>query len=202
MDDENEVLKYVRGAQQGDAEAFGWLYRKYYPYILAICFRHGVSDHNTAEDLTQDTFIKIAKRISTFDARGKTGKFSWWISRIAVNTCRDHFRKLSRRNEKPIDEHEESLHDSRDDDQPSTFIRTKVSNYLVEQIDALTAYPDRAFCVAHYCQLIPVAAIAKLYNETINHVYYILSRAVKKLKAQISKRFAKIDLSNLGIDWS
>jgi RNA polymerase sigma-70 factor (ECF subfamily) len=71
----------VRLAQQGDSAAFERIYRIYSRRVYALCLRM-VRDRAEAEDLTQETFLQVFRKINTF--RGDSA-FSTWLHRIAVN---------------------------------------------------------------------------------------------------------------------
>ena len=71
----------VARAQAGDPNAFHWLYDKHYRRVFALCWRM-VGNHAIAEELTQDTFLQVFRRLSSF--RGDA-RFSTWLHRIAVN---------------------------------------------------------------------------------------------------------------------
>ncbi len=79
----------VRRAQEGDAEAFASLFHTHKARIYSVCLR---MTNNTAEaeDLTQDAFLQVFRKLSTF--RGDSA-LSTWLYRIAVNTVLMHFRK-------------------------------------------------------------------------------------------------------------
>lgn len=83
----------VRLAQEGDSDAFASLFHGHKARIYSVCLR---MTNNTAEaeDLTQDAFLQVFRKIGTF--RGDSA-FSTWLHRIAVNTVLMHFRKKSLR---------------------------------------------------------------------------------------------------------
>jgi len=87
-DDEDTRLALAR-AQAGDAGAFARLYRDHHRRIYALCLRLA-ADRGTAEELTQDTFVKAWQRLDGF--RGDA-RFSTWLHRIAVNTAISHRRR-------------------------------------------------------------------------------------------------------------
>ncbi|MEI6665899.1 MAG: sigma factor [Chloroflexota bacterium] len=58
----------VEGAKHGDADAFGVLYDRYQPEILRYLVNH-VRDHATAEDLTQQVFLKAWQAIPRYEQR-------------------------------------------------------------------------------------------------------------------------------------
>ncbi len=77
----NSDIKMVKAAQVGDIEAMSWLYDKYRRRIYNLCLRM-LRDQADAEDLTQDVFVQLFRKISTF--RGESA-FSTWLHRLAVN---------------------------------------------------------------------------------------------------------------------
>jgi RNA polymerase sigma-70 factor (ECF subfamily) len=79
----------VRKAQRGDADAFAALFYAHRPRVYSLCLR---MTNNTAEaeDLTQDAFLQVFRKLSTF--RGDSA-LSTWLYRVAVNTVLMHFRK-------------------------------------------------------------------------------------------------------------
>jgi RNA polymerase sigma-70 factor (ECF subfamily) len=79
----------VRLAQQGDVVAFERIYRLYSRKVYALCLRM-VGDRSEAEDLTQDVFLQLFRKIKTF--RGESA-FSTWLHRMAVNIVLMRFRK-------------------------------------------------------------------------------------------------------------
>jgi RNA polymerase sigma-70 factor (ECF subfamily) len=82
----NDVL--VR-AQAGDADAFSKLYLLHNKRVLAICM-HMVGDFSLAEDLTQETFLQLHRKLKTF--RGES-LFTTWLHRMTVNIVLMHLRK-------------------------------------------------------------------------------------------------------------
>jgi len=81
----------IKRAQEGDADAFGSLFQANRSRIYSVCLRM-TSNAAEAEDLTQDTFLHVFRKINKF--RGDSA-FSTWLHRIAVNTVLMHFRKNS-----------------------------------------------------------------------------------------------------------
>jgi RNA polymerase sigma-70 factor (ECF subfamily) len=74
-------MEAIRRTQCGDASAFEHLYRLHSPRIHALCFRM-TSNPSEAEDLTQEAFLVVFRKIHTF--RGASA-FSTWLYRVAVN---------------------------------------------------------------------------------------------------------------------
>jgi len=76
-----EDRQLVRQAQEGDLSAFDELIRRYQERVYATIY-HMTSNHEDANDLTQETFVKAYKALSSF--KGDSGFFTW-VYRIAVN---------------------------------------------------------------------------------------------------------------------
>jgi RNA polymerase sigma-70 factor (ECF subfamily) len=79
----------IRLAQQGDAEAFARLYGLHSRRVYNLCLRM-VSNRIEAEDLTQDAFVQLFRKIHTF--RGESC-FSTWLHRLTVNIVLMRIRK-------------------------------------------------------------------------------------------------------------
>jgi RNA polymerase sigma-70 factor (ECF subfamily) len=79
----------VKRAQQGDADAFATLFHTHKARIYSLCLRM-TNNAAEAEDLAQDAFLQVFRKLSTF--RGDSA-LSTWLHRIAVNTVLMHFRR-------------------------------------------------------------------------------------------------------------
>ena len=88
--DEIEIAGLVERAAGGDFEAFGELYSIYLDRIYRYVFCQ-VKDRMTAEDLTEEIFLKAWKAIGSYKGKGQA--FSAWLYRIAHNYMIDDFRR-------------------------------------------------------------------------------------------------------------
>jgi RNA polymerase sigma-70 factor, ECF subfamily len=79
----------VRLAQEGRDLAFRELVRRYERPVFSLVYRM-VRDRETAEDLSQDAFIKVLNHIDRYSPEFK---FSSWIFKIANNVAIDHLRR-------------------------------------------------------------------------------------------------------------
>ncbi|MBI3668893.1 MAG: sigma-70 family RNA polymerase sigma factor [Acidobacteria bacterium] len=79
----------IRLAQQGEAAAFERIYRLHSRRVYALCLRM-VGNTAEAEDLTQEAFLQLFRKIDTF--RGESA-FSTWLHRLAVNVVLMKLRK-------------------------------------------------------------------------------------------------------------
>jgi RNA polymerase sigma-70 factor (ECF subfamily) len=79
----------IARAQRGDEEAFAALFEAHKRRVYSLCLRM-TSNTAEAEDLTQEAFLQLYRKISTF--RGESA-FSTWLHRLAVNVVLMHLRK-------------------------------------------------------------------------------------------------------------
>ncbi len=79
----------VRSALEGNEDAFATLFNAHRTKVYSLCLRM-TSNTAEAEDLTQDAFLQVFRKLGTF--RGDSA-LSTWLYRVAVNTVLMHFRK-------------------------------------------------------------------------------------------------------------
>ena len=90
MDDPDADL--IRAAANGDREAFAELVRGYQTIVWRFLFRL-LGDRALAEDVTQDTLLRVFLKLPTFSFRSK---FSTWVFAVARNAGIDAMRKRGR----------------------------------------------------------------------------------------------------------
>ena len=88
--DSNEA-ELIEKAKLGDAHAFQALYEKHKRRVYSLCLRM-TANTAEAEDLTQEAFLQLYRKIATF--RGESA-FSTWLHRLSVNVVLMHLRKKS-----------------------------------------------------------------------------------------------------------
>jgi RNA polymerase sigma-70 factor, ECF subfamily len=118
---ETSEAEAIRLAQAGNADAFEQIYRTHSRRVYGLCFRM-TGNPTLAEDLTQDVFLQVFRKIHTFRAESA---FSTWLYRLAVNIVlmRHRIRTLK----------ETSL-EARDETEGETFPRREMG-----RIDARVA---------------------------------------------------------------
>lgn len=87
----------IKKSIEGDREAFSKLLDAYYSIIFRIAYKWCASKED-AEDIAQETCIKIGQSISDFKG---DAKFSSWVYRIVINTANDFYRK----HQKPVSDY-------------------------------------------------------------------------------------------------
>jgi RNA polymerase sigma-70 factor, ECF subfamily len=81
----------IERARQGDETAFQALYDRHKRRVYSLCLRM-TANTAEAEDLTQEAFLQLYRKIGTF--RGESA-FSTWLHRLSVNVVLMHLRKKS-----------------------------------------------------------------------------------------------------------
>ena len=85
-------IELVRAYQGGSVEAFDQLFLRYHKAITSLTNRL-VRDPLLAEDLTQETFVRVLRSLERID---ESFNFSAWIHRIATNLSYDELRRRKR----------------------------------------------------------------------------------------------------------
>ncbi|MEA1974884.1 MAG: sigma-70 family RNA polymerase sigma factor [Bacillota bacterium] len=90
---DNEMI-LLEKAVNGDIQSFELLIRKYQKFAYNIALNY-LKNIDEAEDATQEALIKAFKYLKNFHMESK---FSTWLYRIVINTCKDQLRKKSKEN--------------------------------------------------------------------------------------------------------
>ena len=79
----------IEGCMAGKRSAQSALYRKCSSVMLAVCLRY-IPNHDEAEDILQEAFLKIFQNISSYR---KEGSFEGWMKRVIINHALNYYRK-------------------------------------------------------------------------------------------------------------
>jgi RNA polymerase sigma-70 factor (ECF subfamily) len=164
-------------------EIYDQYYAKVRRFILAL-----VKDEWAADDLIQETFLKIQGNLSTLR---DPSKMSPWIFRIAYHLCQDHFRQLKGA------QREESIDEERIENLEDVFVQEglvqkdleqrEMGQCVQKQIDLLPQ-SLRAVLVLFDIMEFSHQEIADTLGITIENVKVRLHRARKKLKTILEER--------------
>ncbi len=150
LDDYALVERYIAGDQICIEELIKRHKNRVYTYILLI-----VKNQQLAEDIFQDTFIKVIKSLNKGRYYDK-GKFLSWVLRIAHNLIIDHYRKQKLLNTIPSDTGEMDLFNNR------KFAEMNVEENIVQDtvmqevrmlIDLLPDDQKQVVYLRHYCEM-------------------------------------------------
>jgi len=138
--------------------------------------RKMVLDHDDADDLTQEIFIKVQKSIDNF--RGDSQLFTW-IYRIATNECLSHLSKKKRRFFLPIEDVGQQLTSTLDTTPHITGddIQKKLQK-------ALLTLPDKQRLVFNlkYFEEMPYEEMAEVTKTSVGALKASFHHAVKKIE--------------------
>jgi RNA polymerase sigma-70 factor (ECF subfamily) len=95
-------FELTQAAAAGNMVAFEEIYQRHHRRVYSICLRM-LQNATEAEDLTQDVFIQLYRKIGSF--RGDSA-FTTWLHRLTVNQVLMHFRKRNVKFEKTTEEGE------------------------------------------------------------------------------------------------
>ena len=79
----------IKGGARHERKAQRLLYEKYSRLLMGVCMRYA-GDKAEAEDILQDSFLKIFFNIKDYSG---TGSFIGWLRKVAVNTAITHYHK-------------------------------------------------------------------------------------------------------------
>jgi RNA polymerase sigma-70 factor (ECF subfamily) len=109
----------IRKAIGRDRSAIETLYDSHAPALLSVCFRY-CGNHDDAEDILHDGFIKIIQKIHTFRIRSE-GSFEAWMRRIMVNTALNFLRSKQKEGNAVYLDHIQDNIDFHEDDEDSVM---------------------------------------------------------------------------------
>jgi RNA polymerase sigma-70 factor (ECF subfamily) len=179
--------------KNGDEEAFRIIFNDNQKKVINACYRL-VNDIDTAEEITQEVFIKVYSSINQF--RGES-QLSTWIYRIAVTKSLDHLRLQKRKIRMAILKYlsgdEEKLIDieAPKEQQPDALFdnseRVKVLN------DAMNKLPENqriAFTLSKYDEM-SSKEIAEVLSTSVSAVESLIHRAKKNLEKRLFSYYKK-----------
>ena len=158
-------MLYVGGDFRAFDELLARNQQKLYAYILFM-----VRDPELANDVFQDTFVKVISRLQE-GRYTDSGKFSFWLTRIAHNVIMDTYRhQNSEHIVEPTEDND--LSKLRDDslldiNRENEYVNTQVMDDVRHLMDALPA-PQREVVYMRFYQDMPFKEIAETTGVSIN----------------------------------
>ncbi|MFS4459602.1 RNA polymerase sigma factor [Bdellovibrio sp. HCB2-146] len=121
-------LELVEKVKAGDRRSFSELVKRHQRGVLRLSLRF-VKDMDTAEDVTQEAFIKAYEKLNTFEGRAS---FKSWLFQIAVNTARNKLREFKK---DTVDVEDVQLAVAAEAE--TTLVHGAVANLLHQEVDKL-----------------------------------------------------------------
>lgn len=167
----------IKRTQSGDPEAFTPLVGKYQDRLYRHI--HGrVTDPELAKDLTQETWLRAFRAISSF--RGDAAFYSW-LYRIAENVCTDHFRR-QKYNTEPLHLIDENRITETVPCPGRGMERAELRMLLQTALTALTPIRRRVFLLYYHHEL-PIKTIAAEIGRSEGTIKSHLRNARLQLQA-------------------
>lgn len=168
---------------KGDHAAFELLFNRHHKRIFTSIYLL-VNDRDLANDIFQDTFIKVIDRLKK-KRYTEEGKFLPWVLRIAHNLCIDHFRGNKRM---PIVHSKEDKDvfatiGAYDESEQDKIIRSQTCQQVRDWVNQLPAEQREVVVLRHYANF-SFKEIAKLTNTNINTALGRMRYALINLRKQ------------------
>lgn len=175
-------FQLTKVAANGDMAAFEEIYKRHHRRVYSICLRM-LQNTSEAEDLTQDVFIQLYRKIGSF--RGDSA-FTTWLHRMTVNQVLMHFRKRTVKYEKVTDEGETP-------DQVVTGSVNPARMQIVDKIaleNAITQLPDgyKNVFVLHDVEGFEHEEVARILGCSVGTSKSQLHKARLKLQKLLKKK--------------
>jgi RNA polymerase sigma-70 factor, ECF subfamily len=174
-----DVRRLVALAQTGDRDALGELYRVHFDRIYAY-LHASVGNKHDAEDLTEQTFVKMLESIDRFV--WQRAPFSAWLFRIAHNLAMDHFRRNRRWQ---LEEDPEEIVTEREPSAEAQAFHSLGNARLLELIDGLS-YDQRQVLTLKFGFDFSNADAAVVLGKTEGAVKALQHRALGALQRELA----------------
>lgn len=182
--DQDLVKRFIQGDQPSIEVLINRHKNKVFTYIILI-----VKNQSLAEDIFQDTFIKVIKSLK--DGKYKdNGKFVSWVIRIAHNLTIDHFRKEKQINTYSNEDYEADIFNSKKLSE-STVEDIMVESQIIKEvrllIDELPEDQKQVILLRHYGGL-SFKEIAEQTDVSINTALGRMRYALINLRKLIEQK--------------
>ena len=182
MEKESDVL-LIQRILSGDEAAFSVLVEKYRKSVHALAWRK-IGNFHDAEEITQDTFLQVYKKLPTLK---DPYKFVGWLYVITNRLCIDWIRKknlaIQSLENTPVEEIEKFSYTHHVSEQ-SELARSERRCEIVKKLLAKLPENERTVMTLHYLGEMTVKEISEFLGVSVSAIHNRLYRARKRLKAQ------------------
>lgn len=191
MSDHELIQQFLSGEKTGIEKLINRHKTKVYTYILLV-----VKNQQLAEDIFQDTFIKVIR--SLIDGKYRdNGRFVSWVIRIAHNLIIDHFRKEKQINTLSNDDYESDIFNCKklsDQNIEDVIIKEQITNDVRLLIDELPEEQKQVILLRHYGGM-SFKEIAEQTDVSINTALGRMRYALINLRKLIVQKNISLTLS-------
>ena len=180
----NDDAELIQRVLAGDDDAFSVLVRKYQKQVHALAWRK-IGDFHIAEEITQDTFLKAYKRLTTLK---EPQRFVGWLYVIAANRCSSWLRK-KRLQTQSLEHLEQADKEQLEKTAYAVFVaeeNERISGQaqrdIVKKLLAKLGESERTVMTLHYFGEMSCTEISAFLGVSANTVKSRLRRAQQRLK--------------------
>jgi RNA polymerase sigma factor (sigma-70 family) len=174
---------YINLIIEGDSNAFAVLVDRYKNMVFSLALKM-VKNREEAEEVAQDTFIKVFKSIAKFKG---DSKFSTWVYKVTYNTCLDRIKKNNReQNTVPIDDFSENQIKTMETVLDAIDVSER--NKTIQDCIQLLPNEDGFLLTLYYFEEQSIDEISKIMDCNANNVKVKLFRSRKKLASILERR--------------
>ena len=184
---ETDDITIINSFKSGNRTAFNVIVMKYQKKIYWIV-RKMVLDHDDANDITQEVFLKIYSSLGDF--RGDS-KFFTYIYRIAINYSINHLNKNKKINARKVDFETEVYKMRADEKETDEYDSERQQKLLEEAIKSLPEQQRAVFNLRFY-ENMSYEEIAGILNRSVGGMKANYFHAVKKIQEYVKKKDEKI----------
>ncbi|RPI03202.1 MAG: sigma-70 family RNA polymerase sigma factor [Ignavibacteriae bacterium] len=168
-------LELVELFQKGNETCFNELVRRYQEKIYWVA-RRFVNDHDQADDIVQEVFIKVYSALKDF--RAESGVYTW-LYRITVNVALNALRKQRIRDFVRIDEFFDTAGDEHE--QPDSIVEKDEQQKLIEEAIAKLPEKQKAVFILRYYEELSYEEISAILKTSIGGLKANYFHAAKKI---------------------
>lgn len=182
MEEVLEIVEIIAGIKANQEWACRALIDMYADRLVRVAY--GIlGDHQLAEDIIQDVFIKVFHKISQYHPERS---FYAWIYKITVNECRNNMRKWYYKRLFFISDYWGQLQ-GKDKNPEETYLQNESDQELLHQIFSLKRI-YREVLILYYYEDFSIKEISEILNINENTVKTRLSRGRQCLKTMLERR--------------
>jgi len=167
----------------GNTNAFTVLVNRYKDLVFTLALRM-MKNREEAEEVSQDTFIKVYKSLDKFKG---DSKFSTWIYKVAYNGCLDQIKK-NKKYQSNVEINEYTHHQIKTLDNAFDALVENERNQLIQDCLHLLPSEDSFLLTLYYFEEHSLDEIANIVGLTPNNVKVKLFRSRKKLAAILKEQ--------------
>jgi len=179
----NNDQHYINKILQGDSKSFAILVDRYKDLVFTLALRM-VKNREEAEEVSQDTFLKVFKSLNKFKG---DSKFSTWIYRVGYNTSLDRIKK-NKRAQRTVTIDEFTEHQIKTLDNALDNMEMEERKLAIQNCLQLLPSEDGYLITLYYFEELSLEEISKIIDITVNNVKVKLYRSRKKLATILKQR--------------